>query len=94
MTTQQPKETTTVAACPTLSAGLERLRVAAGIELEDSFEAGSKWEVGDKELSELVRLAKKEEREEIAEMVDERGVCSLHRFAFSQLANDILARSN
>lgn len=51
-----------------LNAGLERLRIAAGIELEDSFEAGSKWQVGDRELAELVRLAKKEAREEIAAM--------------------------
>ena len=43
--------------------GVDRLRVAAGIEVEDSFEAGSKWCVGDKELIALVALARKDERE-------------------------------
>lgn len=49
-----------------LTDGVERLRVAAGIELEDSFESGSKWQVCDKELTELVRLVKNEEREACA----------------------------
>lgn len=50
-----------------LPADLERLRIAAGVELEDSFESGSKWQVGDKELAEIVRLAKIEERERCAD---------------------------
>lgn len=43
---------------------LERLRIAAGIELEDSYESGSKWCVGDDELEKLVQLAKDEARAE------------------------------
>lgn len=31
-------------------AQIEEARIEAGIELEDSFEAGSKWCVGDEEL--------------------------------------------
>ena len=42
------------------TAGLERLRVAAGIELEDSFESGSKWAVGDEELAALVAATREE----------------------------------
>lgn len=40
--------------------GLERLRVAAGIELEYSFESGSKWAVGDEELAALVAATREE----------------------------------
>jgi len=43
-----------------LDDGLERLRVAAGIELEDSFESGSKWSVGDAELAALVAATRDE----------------------------------
>lgn len=59
-----------------LDDGLERLRVAAGIELEDSFEAGSKWCVGDDEFAALVALAKAEERAACADLADELSDCS------------------
>lgn len=39
---------------------IDKLREEAGIILEDSFEAGSKWQVGDRELVNLVKLAKLE----------------------------------
>lgn len=39
---------------------IDALRVQAGISLEDSFESGSKYQVGDRELVNLVKLAKLE----------------------------------
>lgn len=39
---------------------VDKLREEAGIILEDSFEAGSKYQVGDRELVNLVKLAKLE----------------------------------
>lgn len=47
---------------PVLTKELDDLRVAAGIELEDSFESGSKWCVGDGELIALVTAARLAER--------------------------------
>jgi hypothetical protein len=64
--------TTPEGAASGLSAELERLRVAAGIELEASFEAGSTWCVGDDELAKLVALAKAEEREACAKVCDQQ----------------------
>jgi hypothetical protein len=39
---------------------IDGLRFEAGITLEDSFESGSKYQVGDRELVNLVKLAKQE----------------------------------
>jgi hypothetical protein len=39
---------------------IDELRKEAGIILEDSFESGSQYQVGDRELVNLVKLAKME----------------------------------
>lgn len=51
---------------PVLTKEVDDLRMAAGIEPEDSFESGSKWCVGDGELIALVAAAKAEERKACA----------------------------
>jgi len=40
--------------------GIDKLRIQAGISIEDSFESGSKYQVGDRELVNLIKLAKLE----------------------------------
>ncbi len=86
-----------------LDDGLERLRIAAGIELEDSFEAGSKWCVGDGELAALVRLAKQEELNACAKVCRDladgcrkvKGPMSADMMqAYEYAEADILKRSN
>ncbi len=88
-----------------LTAGLECLRIAAGIELETSFDAGSKWCVGDEELAALVALAKAEEREACAKVCEDikykheyvracvEAIRKRSNVEFSGLARAVCARS-
>jgi hypothetical protein len=76
---------------------LNRIRIAAGIELEYSMECDSVWNVGDKELIAFAAIVASEERQKCADLCDkyisEESNLSTEYVTAHELANEIRLRS-